>query len=128
MLFLLFAFTTIFVVNEVLLFFTQETFIFLELLLSFVMLWQFSVCTDTPFEFVIYPTISSPGIGLQHFANCTLQFGIFSTITKSEFDFDLNEETLDIPSFFTSILSFLYASFNLFITFNGDTLPNPIFS
>ena len=42
--------------------------------------------TETPLPFVIYPTISSPGSGLQHDPKWTIGFGNPSTITPvSEF-------------------------------------------
>ena len=37
-------------------------------------------CTDTPLPFVIYPTISSPGTGLQHLDSFTKQLSIPFTI------------------------------------------------
>ena len=41
---------------------------------------QSFLCTDTPLPFVIYPTISSPGSGLQHFESLTKQLSMPFTI------------------------------------------------
>ena len=89
---------------------------------------QSFLCIEIPFANVIYPIISSPGIGEQHLANFTKQLSIPSTSTSSLLLFFLFlVTTFNLVSSAGAKLS-SYSSTILFTTFTGDILPNPIFS
>src|SRR3954452_15937236 len=45
---------------------------------------QLAACTDTPFPRVMYPTIFSPRIGLQHFARNTITSSVPRTLILSD--------------------------------------------
>ena len=95
---------------------------------KFFKLLQSNLCIDNPFEYVIYPNISSPGIGEQHLANLIKQLSNPSTIIEFSKDLDslfLEDLTTSVSSF---IYFLLYISKNLLITLTGDNVPNPIFS
>ena len=92
---------------------------------------QSFLCIDTPLPFVIYPTISSPGSGLQHFDSLTKQLSIpFTTIPKLDV-FALFVLLFASSSIFSSIVSsslcsFLYSISILAITLVAEIVPNPV--
>src|SRR5262245_13624916 len=52
----------------------------------FVTLGQTAECTDTPLPRVIYPTIDSPRIGLQHLARTTMRSSTPRTLILSSLE------------------------------------------
>ena len=90
---------------------------------------QSLLCTDTPLPFVIYPIMSSPGSGLQHFESLTKQLSIPFTIIpvfEALFDVTFGFDSSSILSCISSSLcSFLYSSNILAIIFDAEIAPNP---